>query len=221
MVLQTAQEIDTELEEWAQTVHPSCMFERCSVPDACARNFGLPPSFTQYHIYPDFGAHHLWNTYRIVRIVVHELIIKFGQQLLAHLGSLHPEHASIYAHSIIKSRGLVTEICASAPYALGPGNNDGPISAAGMYRLMWPFFIAANSVVCSPETRGWIIERLDLIGHRVGIYQSLTLAQILRNGERDHRTDVPDPDDIMLHEQSMRRGRRIGVEVQEGATAWG
>ncbi|PLB53569.1 hypothetical protein P170DRAFT_490813 [Aspergillus steynii IBT 23096] len=219
-VLQTAQQIDGELVEWTRTVHPSCRFTLCDLSNG-EQGPSLPPDVMQYHIYPDIGAHHLWSTYRIVRIVVHELIIKFCQQLQAYLGSLHPQHASICTHSIAISRGLVAEICASAPYVLGVGNNDKDSSAAGMYRLMWPFFIAANSVVCSPETRAWIVQGLDQIGHRVGIYQSLTLAQVLRNGQRDRQANEPDPEDIMLHEQSMRRGRRIGVEVQEGATAWG
>ncbi|KAK1148865.1 hypothetical protein N8T08_008750 [Aspergillus melleus] len=218
--LQTARQIDAELVEWTRTVHPSCRFTRCSVSDARELGLGLPPNVTQYHVYSDISAHHLWNTYRIVRIVLHELIIKFCQQLQVHLDTVHPEHASTCTQSIAVSRNLVADICASVPWVTGTINHESSPRAAGMYRLMWPLFIAANSVVCGAETWTWIVQCLDQIGYCVGIYQSLTLAQILRNGQRDRQCDEPDPEDITLHEKSMRRGRRVGVSVKEAATVW-
>ncbi|KAH8424480.1 uncharacterized protein LDX57_002231 [Aspergillus melleus] len=219
-ILQTAREIDAELVEWTRTVHPSCRFTRYSVSGARELGLGLPPNVTQCHVYSDISAHHLWNTYRIARIVLHELIIKFCQQLQVHLGTLHPEHASACTQSIVISRSLVADICASVPWATGTSNHESSPRAAGMYRLMWPLFIAANSVVCGAETRTWIVQCLDQIGYCLGISQSLTLAQILRNGQRDRQGDEPDPEDIMLHEKSMRRGRRVGVGVKEAATVW-
>ncbi|KAI9035784.1 uncharacterized protein KD926_002888 [Aspergillus affinis] len=220
-VLQTAGQIDAELVQWARTVHPSCRFTRCNVADARESGLCLPPDVTQYHVYPDISAHHLWNNYRIVRLVVHEMTIKFCEQLQVYLGTLHPEHAWTCMQSVAISRDLVAEICASAPWVMGTGDQQNSSPAAGMYRLMWPLFIVANSVVCDSETWAWIVQCLDRIGYRVGIYQSLTLAQILRNGQRDLRSVEPDPEDTMLHEKSMRRGRRVGVGVKEVATVWG
>jgi hypothetical protein len=49
----------------------------------------------------------------------------------------------------------------------------------GGYSILWPLYVAASVSAPGSRHRDWAIDRLEYIGHRMGIGQSLLMARVV------------------------------------------
>lgn len=158
-----------------------------------------------YHIYQDQWTATLQNMYRLLLILVHEIILTQISNML-HRPSpeainhqsydLHTSSPSYYAAQIqrqIKSSettilDLIDLTCASVPFLLdyehceaasaAPSESPRP-RAAGGNAIMWPLYVAAQISFVRNATRTWIIGRLEKIGAEMGVQQAAVLVKFL------------------------------------------
>jgi hypothetical protein len=155
-----------------------------------------------YHVYYSVIACTVWNNYRAIRIIVHELICDTIKQLNSTTDSDResPQHARLLIQCEQTMVQMVEDICASVPFCFGcelnPEDADKassdtglssaaaalPVNGSGGFTLMWPLLIAANSGVAPEDMRAWIAGCLDKIGHSMGINQALAMSGVLRKG---------------------------------------
>jgi hypothetical protein len=104
---------------------------------------------SRYDMYTDLWVAAVWNSYRCVRLIIHEAIIK---AVIAH-GS--DDHQSLLQTSANTLKQIVDDVCSSVPYLLGHCLQDGQITQTdrqtqskslpipGGYALVWPLFLSA------------------------------------------------------------------------------
>ncbi|PYI02697.1 putative Zn(II)2Cys6 transcription factor [Aspergillus sclerotiicarbonarius CBS 121057] len=137
-----------------------------------------------YHVYPGIEAALLWNTYRLTRIVVHELIVAVCERLCEISGTNPDKHQSLLQQSVALTRQLARDICASIGYIFQTHGTMNPALApgAGLFRLVWALYVSADCSGSSPDMKEWIIQCLQLIGRTLGVRQALYITDLLRHG---------------------------------------
>jgi len=133
----------------------------------------------------------VWNHYRCVRILVHELLL----DQLNHIFR-HPENSigfwenfSLYENQVLASNTMLLQlshdICASVPFFLGhtqplsDGARRQPPKAVSGNLLLWPLYTAACTGLVSGLMRAWVADRLQMISDVLGIRQAAPLAHSL------------------------------------------
>ncbi|RAL09347.1 Zn(II)2Cys6 transcription factor [Aspergillus homomorphus CBS 101889] len=180
-IVQEALQLDALLAAWALTIDQCWQY---TVLDAAAGGKDQPAAqhvFGHfYHTYPEVGVAVIWNTYRMTRIVIHELIAAVCERLLRRSRGKNHEYWSTICRSAAITRQLSEEICASVPYYFGPNQPTASlIEASGLIRLHWTLFVASDCVGSTPRMKAWILQRLDEIGRRTGVQQALAMTEYL------------------------------------------
>ncbi|PYH47083.1 Zn(II)2Cys6 transcription factor [Aspergillus saccharolyticus JOP 1030-1] len=181
-IIREALQLDAMLAAWALTVDRRWRYK---VVDAT--NDDLPADQhiygDYYHEYSEIGIAVIWNTYRMTRIVVHEIIAAVCERLWRRSKGENSEHWAAIRQSAAITRQLSEEVCASVPYFFGSArSNQRLVEASGLIRLHWALFVASDCVGSTPRMKLWIMNRLDEIGRRTGIKQALAMMEYLLGG---------------------------------------
>jgi hypothetical protein len=177
--------VDQLLLQWRQNLPSRWTYRTAQRPPARHRNQGDAENLffdDTYHIYPDAWACNIWNFYRSSRILLNKLI---------HVRILKNKYSSSHPTTEVLS-SLAMEITQSVPYALG---QVGPTRAAGVdlassvdylggFIAMWPLYVVADVSARGSAMREWAIERLEVIGHCMGIGKAQFMARILRSAQQ-------------------------------------
>ncbi|KAF7596132.1 hypothetical protein BBP40_003394 [Aspergillus hancockii] len=129
-----------------------------------------------YHIYPDLWACNIWNFYRSARILLNQLAcssIDVAQAIRTYQTT-----------DIVEQ--LAADIAASVLYALETVGSDHYL---GGFIIVWPLYLATNVSVPGSALREWGINKLEEIGHQMGIGQGQYMARTLRNAISKGRLD--------------------------------
>lgn len=180
--------IDMMFEDWRRTLPISWAFKSYhSLPSV---NCQVKCYMLQYDIYPDLYIASMWNSYRCVRLLIHESIIA----AIMKCGSL--EHKERLHHSLAVLKAMADEVCHSVPYhlklyrnsAYHPGDPVGSeesreLPMPGGYLLFWPLFLSGMLRVTPKDQREWIASTLRCIGQQMGIQLALSMASSLEKVE--------------------------------------
>lgn len=136
---------------------------------------------SRYHIYHDLWTGNIWNTYRSSRILLNLVIRGWIMSVLKSFTSATTMYVAENARCTDILNHLSIDICESISFHLGtyPGCMHIP-RALGGYWVLWPLFAVGSRPDGDPMLRKWIIERLDFIGHCMGIEQACSMARRLR-----------------------------------------
>lgn len=170
IVLTLVKDIDNDLADYVRAF-PSCLqytTKQCSFSDSVLLDF--------YHVYPNTWIIGAYNLYRVARILTHEIILNWYAR---NLGRNDMDVQRRQSETVLAR--LNADICASVPFALGEMENGEslPKASVGM-ALIWPLYSAATMDGVQESTRAWVITRLDRLGHKFGIQQAVSLANVLK-----------------------------------------
>ncbi|KAI9742152.1 MAG: hypothetical protein M1818_004052 [Claussenomyces sp. TS43310] len=211
-VIPTLLSLDASLVAWVSALPPDYNFtlETISEPS--------PAVFCDYyHIYKNNRVAAIWNHYRIVRVLIQELLLDQLLYVSQQDQAQYDVDTEILPFSQLPSQiftsksvlqQLMHDICASVPSSLGyaqPGTNGShpttttststpSVRAISGNLLIWPLFSTAYISYASPMMRSWIIGRLQEIAALLGVQQAAQFAQILLACKE---TDLLGPDRLI------------------------
>ena len=201
LIISDALSLDADLQNWVSDVPVEHHYAISYVLEVSEEVYS-----DHYHVYHDIWTAALWNNYRGIRMLVHEIILNQLKYLLKpyptasnkdfYLPYLDQTHASM---RIIME--LVNDTFASVPFYLGYSSTHGnqgsakpSLNAAGGSYLLWPLFIAGQINFLSEAMRVWAAGRLNMIADHMGLRQARFLAQTLM--ERKEVTDYFPSEDM-------------------------
>lgn len=183
-VIARAEDIDGRMHTWSMglssrwkyTTHNYAGSRRLVEHDTCDGS---------YHLYPHIWACNLWSYYRTGRILLNLLI----RDRLEPLADYDSEWGRAYNKAKANIAELSMDILLSVPYSMSlqfsspsvAGINSNPGGCLGGYTILWPLYVAASVSAPGSSHRKWAIGRLEYIGHRMGIGQSLLMARVVRD----------------------------------------
>ncbi|EHK17188.1 uncharacterized protein TRIVIDRAFT_227033 [Trichoderma virens Gv29-8] len=141
------------------------------------------------HVYACAWQAYLWNQYRICRILVHAVLLRYLDALDVPVRQAHPVLMAAYASQQEASRGILATmmlgIRASASYILGlyektKGSNALSPEHSGVFGLLGSMQALIGVVEVGGEDADWLCEMLEVMGSRWGIGQALVLGKYLR-----------------------------------------
>ena len=136
----------------------------------------------KYHIYPNHRIAQTWNTVRMTRMSVYEIMHRYAAQ-----DSELKDQCERYSQ-VIESTAV--EICQSSSQFLVPhgellSRTPSRPTIASAYFLIWPLFNSACSVSLLSPIRPFVIDRLDYINKELKIPQARKAARMLEQGDED------------------------------------
>jgi hypothetical protein len=133
-----------------------------------------------YHVYSSISVATVWNNYRVIRILVNELLQHSRKIMQEELESIETENLSSFLYRFVQNSASITvqlagNICSSVPFCLAfrpensqaPKKNHFPKAITGCL-LVWPLYIATRTEF-GPEMREWAVSRLRRIAEDMGI----------------------------------------------------
>lgn len=169
--------LDQEFVAWLTTLPESWRYVTYTAPPGHHRDAAYD---SHYHIYYDLWTGSIWNTYRSARIMLN-LVIRRWISAVSKASTVSTIYVTENAKCTATLNHLSIKICESISFHLGtyPGCRDVP-RAIGGYFVLWPLWASCNRADADSILRNWVIERLDYIGHCMGIRQACSIAQRLR-----------------------------------------
>ncbi|RMX76376.1 hypothetical protein D0869_10776 [Hortaea werneckii] len=171
------------------------------------------------HAYAQSPAPGVWNTYRVIRILVTRSQELLCRRLKHTFTNAEQEEQAAYFRRV--RRQMTDEICAGVPPMLGHAgpkalNSSCPLTSA--YSSIWPLFFAGTcalerigpecweaSLSSSSESTtsaqrtsaasaqaGWVLGRLEFISRVMGLRWAEGIAAVLRGDFRLHRDLLPE-----------------------------
>jgi hypothetical protein len=181
--------IDQQLVLWKRNLPTSWSCTTYQTQGLVKQSFHVWQS--RYDVYTDLWIVAVLNSYRCVRLIIHEAIVK---SIVAH-GSI--EYQDLLQASITTLREVVDDMCSSVPYLLGcnPSENPaehsgapGPPPIPGGYVLVWPLFLSGMMRTTPQSQREWIARVLKHIGLTMGLRLAMSMATVMS----DHSKTLSD-----------------------------
>lgn len=182
--------IDDAIEEWKRRLPASWLFK--SYRDLSLSSATQLTSFTsQYDLYPDLYVASVWNSYRSIRLLIHEAIIaatvKLGSsEEKENLGSsmkvLHTMADgvcySVRYHLVFYQNK--TEHKTTAAHSSVENDSNQLPPAPGGYLLIWPLFLSGMLRSTPAKQRLWIASVLRQIGLQMGLKLAISMSDALK-----------------------------------------
>jgi hypothetical protein len=179
-------EIDQDFVRWTTQTTPEFQYTKITLSEPHYEVFS-----DYYYIYKDIFLGTVWNNWRCMRIMLHEMLVTHLLQLCEHLANSTENHSkelfTSYRNQITISRSIIDDmalgICASTPFFFNFHKQDlhdirvrPPAQSLGGSQLMWPLYTAGVAGRVSKEMRCWIAGRLRCIADMMGIRHAAALA---------------------------------------------
>lgn len=216
-IISEALSIATDLQSWHSNLPPNYY------PTSTVKiSSPTPDVFSDYyHIYSDVPTATFMNNYRVILILLHEIILTQLSHVRSSPMDTNEQNSFNYApppsyiaqiqRQVKRSQNailnLIEQVCASIPFLLDyeyciratrtPSEPHHP-RAAGGHAVMWPLYVCAQIYFVQDSTRTWIIGRLNKIGADMGVQQAKVMAKILLQ-----RTEVTD---VIVEENELDDG---------------
>jgi hypothetical protein len=211
-IISEALSIAADLQSWHSNL-PADYYPTSTVKTSSP----TPDVFSDYyHTYSDLPTATFMNNYRVILILLHEIILA----QLSHVRSspadineqnsfnraLTPSYIAQIERQVKRSQNailnLIEQVCASVPFFLDYEycirtthtlSEPHHPRAAGGNAVMWPLYVCAQINFVQDPIRTWIIGRLNKIGADMGVQQAKVMAKILL--QRTEVTDVLEEED--------------------------
>lgn len=173
--------LDSQLWELSSQLNPSLQHEALSVEAKSAHQY----EHYHYTFTTDYSGR-MWRVFCFTRILICEMIISHCSQPLIN-STLDSENSNL-EYAITTITQLSRDICATVPEVLTkPADADNHLP---YYRLIFPLYVAAQSLTASEAMVQYVIQQLRFIADAQGIKVALFVAQILESGERPNPWEV-------------------------------
>ncbi|RYN25698.1 hypothetical protein AA0113_g5168 [Alternaria arborescens] len=184
-ILEFAQMVDDNLEEWYRTLPPEWKHRIIGVVSErlAPEDIALAEKWPgEQHVYHDVPLASIMNDYRVCRIFCRRVIMACVTWL--SFSGNYADGDEAWNKSVFVIQMMVDEISACIPfhmsYELQPmakemGQEQNAAEAYGGYSLVWPLYVAANAETVPQQQRDWLLGRLSVIGTKFG----LSSAQVL------------------------------------------
>lgn len=162
---------------------------------------------SHHHIYSSDQIAQVWNVLRVTRILLNELLL--SQISIKEEKCSNQTSPPVYQQTTEVILDMISEICAAVPQYIGdpslkvvenphllaaktqthdwqpsPGiRSSNPTYYLPCYRLIFPLYIAAQSLVAPLQLKPWIIRQLRFMADHHGIENAAHVADILKSGE--------------------------------------
>lgn len=171
--------IDDMLQTWEATLPPSWRYKSYRSIRSCSATSSSYD--TQYDVYPEAWIACVWNSYRNVRLLIHESIVV---ATLRH--GTAAQKANLQA-SVEVLAAMANGICHSVAYHLGHGRRAGDkklelqdgVPAPGGFLLLWPLFFSGMLRTTPRGQREWVAKTIRQIGVQMGLRLAVTMARML------------------------------------------
>ncbi|CAL5870480.1 uncharacterized protein PFLUO_LOCUS4717 [Penicillium psychrofluorescens] len=177
-VMQEALQLDMSLVSWANSLSPAFSYTVIKNPCVYSEENDRYPYRSvygeSYHVYPNIRSAAIWNYYRLLRIVLHEMFRNIRLRLPKGVSRSKNKMVAFQIVEITKE--MAEGICASVPYHFSLGE----AVVGAVYRLLWPFYVVSDCAGSTSRMRKWILQTLDKIGHTTGLRQALAMSQRLK-----------------------------------------
>jgi hypothetical protein len=183
-VIADALEVDEMFHEWTMSVPDSFARKSISIPQPDEEVFA-----DYYDVYNDVFMAGIWNSFRSIRIMLHEIIIEHLVRLCSSPEFIAPDEETLwsYRNQMFISKTLINnmchEVCASVPFYFNYHRRDletfgqrPPAKAFAGYMLMWPLYTAAVAGRVTAQMREWIAGRLWEVGEVMGVRHARALG---------------------------------------------
>lgn len=179
------QALDQKYTEWLGCLPNDFLYATIPLSERCDEVFS-----NFYHMYSSIWTATIWNHYRSVRILVHEILLDQSRHILQHpeMHSISRQKVLAYESQALVSKSILLQlshdICTSVPFYLGISTKSNGFSkplpkAVCGNLLMWPLYVAACTAIVSDMMRDWVAGRLRMISETMGIRQAASLAYTL------------------------------------------
>lgn len=179
LFIQKALHLDADLVAWAMSIDPTWHYTVVKAPPVSINDDGQIYHTIYgdtYHQYRALGLASLWNTYRLIRIMLRKIIGSTCKSMLKQ--GEFPENRSTMAQGVMIIKQMAEDVCASVPYHF----TSEDVAIGGLMRLIWPLFVASDCVESEPKLKKWIVQTLDKIGYTTGIQQALMMSKLAKAG---------------------------------------
>lgn len=176
--------LDKKLQAWKHSLPAYANYDTYMCSDTCHSKSHDYPS--RHDLYPRAMTEAMWGNYRLLRILLHLLLIESVTQV--GMGN----HTHLVGRSTKTIMELADEICYAVPIGLiprqghmqnGPLNEEScdPLPKGGYgYLLAWPLYITGSLITTTQEHRDWIIGVLNNLGKIMGMETAFRFAQDLQ-----------------------------------------
>ena len=198
--------LDAKFMTLARNVPPTWRYVTIRVDEKTVHHYDF-----FHHIHPAEHIAQMWNTLRLTRILLNELICSL---YLNSQGGLQQSSkaAAMWQRSMAIIKAMALDICASLPQFLqetphspwdrsnsSPKSSDlvndsnlsvpinaqcSPMQHLPCYRLIFPLYVAAQSPALPAKLKRWVVEQLHFIADYHAIKNAAAVAKVLEAGER-------------------------------------
>ncbi|KAH8697980.1 hypothetical protein BGW36DRAFT_379783 [Talaromyces proteolyticus] len=183
-VIERAKDLDKRLEAWTSNLSTRWQY----AVHTYSGSQHLLPNHTcngSYHLYPDIWACNIWAYYRTARIILNLVI----RDRIPPPPNTSSRWGSVFNAANRNIENLAVDILLSVPFSVSlrfspPSLSEGDSQAGGClggYSILWPLYVAASVSAPNSLHRKWAANRLEYIGHTMGIGQAFLMAKVVRN----------------------------------------
>jgi len=200
--------LDSKFVKLSMEVPPSWQYKTISVKRRTKHHYDL-----FHHIHPAEHIAQMWNTLRLTRLLINELICSRFLDSCKDLNRGRGD-AALQQHATEIIKDMASDICATVPQYIqhtpgslfqGPvgtpeyvgvaSDNDiispfiercNPTHHVPCYRLIFPLYVAAQSIVTPASLKRWVIERLRFMADYHAIRNAAAIANVLESGGSKH-----------------------------------
>lgn len=165
--------VDNELELWRRTLPPSWEYRRYMSLNPWTDTYK-----SHYDLYSDLWVASVWNSYRSVRLMIHEHImsttLKYGLE----------EDKELLQITTTVLQDMADDVCYSVPFHLGHQSQidveiQDDVAIPGGYLLMWPLFLSGMLRTTPTTQKRWIASKLRQIGVCMGLRLAFSMSEKL------------------------------------------
>lgn len=139
----------------------------------------------KYHTYRSLRSAWVWDLYNVAKVILHETIVDLLRPQIVKINTmpraLATQTLTQYDESLCDLHEASSDIFSSVPFYLNfhqkDENSAKPVNAL---ILMWNLYAAARLTICAGPAREWAIQRLQFMGHSMGVRQATALASVLK-----------------------------------------
>ncbi|PKK46444.1 hypothetical protein CI102_9207, partial [Trichoderma harzianum] len=183
----------TEMVSRAVSLEEELLSWESNLPHTCRYTDPDKGHGDSHHVYACAWQVFIWNQYRICRILVHTMLLRYLDSLALPVKQAHPVLMAAHASQQEASRKILAtmmlDIRGSVSYILGlyettkTSNSLSP-EHSGVFGLLGSIQVLIGVVDIGGEDAEWLSEMLETMGSQWGIGQALVLGRYLREKSR-------------------------------------
>ncbi|KIV79406.1 hypothetical protein PV11_06968 [Exophiala sideris] len=180
MVVDQAQDLDRRAQLITDEMrqHPDYKFEIRHL-----ENTTCPAHSNRYHhVYASLSALLLWNSLRMLRVLLNEVIYEYSDKLKT-TDDTSTASLTLKTTSSEIVTGICVEICGSVPVSSYTTDKQEPNHISMVHFLIWPLFKVATTLHAPAALRKDALSKLDRLGRKYKVQRALLASYQANSGD--------------------------------------